>query len=83
MNGAHRSTAQRPAASALRSAAWLVTGAALITALLALLGLLALVVYVPIAHPTDLRLLTIAALSAASVVIFGHLMRVLFRKRAR
>jgi hypothetical protein len=87
MNGAHRSTAQRPVASALKSAAWLLTGAALITVLLAFLvaflGLLALVIDVPIAHRTDVRLLTIAVLSATSAAISGHLTRMLFRKRAR
>jgi hypothetical protein len=83
MNGAHRSTAQRPVASALKSAAWLLTGAALITVLLAFVSLLALVIYAPIAHPTDLRLLTIAVLSAATAAISRHLTRVLFRKRSR
>ena len=83
MNGAHRSTTQRPAASALKSAARLLTGAALVTVLLSLLGLLAFGIYLAIAHPADLGPLTIAVLSASWIATFGHLTWVLLRERPR
>jgi hypothetical protein len=81
VNGAHRSTTQRPTASALKSAAWLLTGAALVTVPLALLGLLVFGVYLAIVHPADAVPVAIAAQGAAWVSAFGHLTWTLFRDR--
>ena len=51
--------------------------------LFAFLGLLGFVIYLPIAHPADLRPLTIAVQSASWVAVFAHLAWVLVRKRPR
>jgi hypothetical protein len=78
VDGAHRSTTQNPVISARKSAVWLL---ALITMLLASLGLLGFVIYFPIAHPKDLQSLTIAVQSASWVALFAHLTLVLVRNR--
>jgi hypothetical protein len=77
VSGLHRSTTQRP----VKSAAWALRGAGLVTVLLGGLGLLGFVIYLPIAHPADLRLSTIAVQSASWVAVFGHLTWVQVRKR--
>lgn len=51
--------------------------------LLASLSLLGFVIYLPIAHPADLRPVTIAVQSATWVAVFAHLAWVLARKRPR
>jgi hypothetical protein len=80
MSGTHRSTMRRPAASVLKSAAWLLTMAAV---LLALPALLAFSIYLAVAHPADARLLAIAMQSACLTAILGHLTWVVFRERAQ
>jgi peptidoglycan/LPS O-acetylase OafA/YrhL len=79
----HRSTTQRPLISALKSAAWLLTVAGLAAVLLSWLGLLGFVIYLPIAHPSDLRPFTLAVQGASCVAVFGHLTWVLVRERPR
>jgi len=79
MSGAHRSTTQKPAISVLKSAAWLLTIAAV---LIAFPGLLAFSIYLAIAHPADARPLAMAMQSACWAAIFGHLTWAVFRGRA-
>ena len=80
MSGAHRSTTKRPAASALKSAAWLATGA---TVFIMFPGLLVFGIYLVVAHPADARPLAIAVQSAGCAAVFGHLTWVVFRERAQ
>jgi hypothetical protein len=79
MGGAHRSTTQRRAASALKSAAWLL---AVATVLIIFPGLLVLGIYLAVAHPADARPLAIAVQGAGWAAVFGHLTWVVFRERA-
>jgi len=80
MIGAHRSTTQNPVTAGLRSAAWLMALASLITVPLALLALLALGIYVAIARQADLLPFVIALQSVACMLVFGNLAWRVLRK---
>jgi peptidoglycan/LPS O-acetylase OafA/YrhL len=83
MGGAHRSTTQRPITSALKSAAWLLTVAALIAIPLAALGLVGFIIYFAIAHPADAWPLAVVVQGGLCVALFGHLTWVVIRRRPR
>jgi peptidoglycan/LPS O-acetylase OafA/YrhL len=86
MSGAHRGAGQGRLVSARKSAVWLLTGAALVIGILALLGLLGLLcfaVYRAITHPADLPFIAIAVQGACWVTIAGSLAWLLIRKEPR
>jgi protein-S-isoprenylcysteine O-methyltransferase Ste14 len=86
MSGAHRSTTASRAASARKSAAWLLQLAALATVLLAVLGLACLVGYLIVANPAVpgwLLPLGIVLLSAAWIWVLGDIAWSLRRERRR
>jgi hypothetical protein len=83
MHGEHRSTAQSPFASALKSAAWLLMVVAVVMLPLAWLGLLAFGIYLAVADQTDSWRFIIALESALWIWVFGHLAWVWFRHRPR
>jgi len=86
MGGAHRSTTASRAASARKSAAWLLQLAALVTVLLALVGLACLVGYLIVANPAApgwLLPVGIVLLSAAWIWVLGDIAWFLRRERRR
>jgi|HubBroStandDraft_4_1064222.scaffolds.fasta_scaffold41945_4 hypothetical protein len=81
MTGAHRSTTQDPLHNGLKSTTWLVTLGALVLLPLALLGLVAFLIYSAVANSSDAQPLATGLISAAWLWLSADFARTLARTR--